>query len=124
MPLIGLRLDSPPNGWTFFFLPCIFYPEVIYMSYRIEYDGRIGKYEVRKKSEWSIPFLITLAFAAIISLSYVLWPEGHAWLQSYLIPGEDAVTIQAFQNLTNDLRSGAAVSEAVYSFCRFVIHGA
>lgn len=43
--------------------------------------------------------------------------------RSFLIPGEDAVTVQAFQNMTDDLRSGATLGDAVEAFCRFVIHG-
>lgn len=94
------------------------------MGYRIEYDGRIGKYEVRKEQATHFPFLITGALAAFLVFTYLFWSEGQDRLRSFLIPGEDAVTVQAFYNMTSDLRSGSSVSEAVYTFCRCVIHGA
>lgn len=94
------------------------------MGYRIEYDGRIGKYEVQKEHPWSFPTLIMAALGVFAVLTYLFWPEGQSEIQSVLIPGEDTVTVQAFQNMTADLRSGASVSEAVYAFCRYVIHGA
>lgn len=93
------------------------------MSYRIEYDRDSRKYEVQNDhSERFFLFTMT-AFVVFVLISFAFWPEGAAKLKSMLIPGEDAVTVQAFQTMTNDLRSGATVSEAVEAFCRFVIHG-
>lgn len=94
------------------------------MGYRIEYDGQIGKYEVRRDTPKRFPILITGALAGFLLFTYLFWPEGQAKLQSFLIPGDDVLTVQAFHNMTSDLRSGADLSEAVYTFCRYVIHGA
>ena len=90
------------------------------MGYRIEYDGRAGKYEVKPEGK-GLPKVLLCGVILIAAL--MLWPQGTKMLRSFLIPGEDAVTVQAFQNMTNDLRSGATVGEAVEAFCRYVIHG-
>ena len=90
------------------------------MGYRIEYDGRAGKYEVKSERK-ALPKILLCALILVAALC--LWPQGAQKLRSFLIPGEDAVTVQAFKNMTNDLRSGARVGEAVEAFCRYVIHG-
>lgn len=93
------------------------------MSYRIEYDGRIDKYEVVQDTTSRFPVLLTAAFGLFLLLTLCFWQEGAEQLISFLIPGEDAVTVQAFYNMTNDLRSGAGVREAANTFCQSVIHG-
>ena len=90
------------------------------MGYRIEYDGRAGKYEVKREGK-GLPKVLLCGVILIAAL--ILWPQGAQKLRSFLIPGEDAVTVQAFHNMTDDLRSGATVGEAVEAFCRYVIHG-
>lgn len=87
------------------------------MSYRIEYDGRAGKYEVKPEGRRGAVLLAVLG--AALALAVCFSPEVRTWL----IPGEDAVTVQAFHIMTDDLRSGATISDAVEAFCRFVIHG-
>ena len=94
------------------------------MSYRIEYDGRIGKYEVRKENERRNAMYVYVAGAGILAAAILLWPEVGTALRSWIIPGDDAVTTQAFLNMTQDMRSGASLGEAVFGFCRYVIHGA
>ena len=90
------------------------------MGYRIEYDGREGKFEVTQEGKW----LPKILFCTVILVAALcLCPQGGQKLRSFLIPGEDAVTLQAFHNMTDDLRSGATVGEAVEAFCRYVIHG-
>lgn len=91
------------------------------MGYRIEYDGRAGKYEVYVERKL-FPLLL-LCVVGLLTVVLGVSPQWRDSLRSILIPGDDAVTLQAFQNMTNDLRSGATVGEAVDAFCRFVIHG-
>ncbi len=91
------------------------------MSYRIEYDIGAGKYEIRtQRRNW--PLIIAVSAAGLL-LGACFAPEFAAGLRSFLIPGEDAVTVQAFAAMTDDLRSGAGLWEAVEAFCRQVIHG-
>lgn len=95
----------------------------MYMSYRIEYDSRVGKYEVcKERGRGGMPILLS-GIGIIVVFSLLLWPEAGAAVRSYLIPGEDAVTVQAFHNMSDDLRSGADLKDALYTFCRHVIHG-
>ena len=94
------------------------------MSYRIEYDGSVGKYEVRKVNSWRFPLLCFAAVCGFLLSVCAFAPQGREAVRSFLIPGEDAVTVLAFRTMTDDLRSGAGVYRAFYDFCRTVIHGA
>lgn len=100
----------------------ICYPEVMGMGYRIEYDTFVGKYEIREKKRTKWP-LVMLAVSLLFLLTCGVWTEGAQKLRSFLIPGDDAVTVQAFKSMTEDLRSGASLGDAVYTFCHYVIHG-
>ncbi len=95
--------------------------EVNCMSYRIEYDNGAGKYEIRREQR-VLPMILWVSMAGFL-LTMCFWPEAAAQVRSFLIPGEDAVTIQAFSAMTDDLRSGAELRDAVEGFCRLVIHG-
>ena len=94
------------------------------VSYRIEYDGAVGKYEVRNIKSGNIPVLY--AAAMIIGLAFLCLtrPQAREVLRSVLIPGSDAVTTAAFQTMTNDLRSGTGLYDAFFDFCHMVLHGA
>ena len=89
------------------------------MSYRIEYDAAVGKYEVRKVSPGAFPLFMLSAFMIVAILTY----QGRELFRSLIIPGDDAVTLQAFHMMTADLYSGAAFWDAFSDFCRLVIHG-
>ena len=89
------------------------------VGYRIEYDGQAGRYEVKPEKNW-FPGIVIVTVLVLISICF--WPGDMQKFRSFLIPGEDAVTVQAFRNMTDDLRSGATLGEAVEAFCRFVIH--
>lgn len=93
------------------------------MGYRIEYDRGNRVYEVRRERPCRFPLLLAACFGLFLLGSAYFWPEGAGMLRSALIPGEDAVTVQAFQTMTDDLRSGATITDAVEAFCRYVIHG-
>lgn len=94
--------------------------EVTYMSYRIEYDSVLGKYEVRRNKSWKL-FLLPAISCIVLLLAFS--PHIRELLQTILIPGEDAVTVLAFQTMANDLRSGAGLYEALFDFCSMVLHG-
>jgi len=92
------------------------------MGYRIEYDRGNGKYEIRRERLGTFWFAVGTV-AVVLILCGALGQGRGAFVRSLVIPGEDTVTVQAFQNMTDDLRSGANLGEALESFCRFVIHG-
>lgn len=89
------------------------------MGYRIVYDGREGKYEVRRCNQDRIFVLIGLLFLLIIAL----WQDGASYIRDALIPGDNRVTMSALRNLTEELRQGTDLQDAVVTFCGEVIHG-
>lgn len=91
------------------------------MAYRIEYDGRAGKYEV-VPNRGSFPG-IWMAVAAVFLLGLCFLQEGRQQFCAWLIPGDDMVTVQAFSAMTDDLRSGASLWTALEDFCHIVIYG-
>ncbi len=93
------------------------------MGYRIDYDRGNGKFEISEVHPWRFLLMLAGTLSLFFFLAVHFWPDGAEVIRSFLIPGEDAVTVQAFQTMTDDLRSGASVSDAVEGFCRFVIHG-
>lgn len=94
------------------------------MGYRIEYDNLGGKYEISREKSGRFPFLLAVGCGLCLLGVCACWPEGAEKLQNWLIPGDDAVTTQAFHILRENLKNGAPVGKAVEAFCRFVIHGA
>ena len=93
------------------------------MSYRIQYDNKTAKYEITAQKTFTFPvfiFILGMLFLMVLMLR----SEFSNQIQSVLIPGEDAVTVQAFQTMYADLRSGSGFYDAFYDFCRLVIHGA
>lgn len=86
------------------------------MGYRIEYDSRVGKYEIRRDRK---EFFVFTICAVVVALGAFL----SGGLRPFLIPGTDTVTVQAFHVMTDDLRSGACLREAILDFCKLVIQG-
>lgn len=93
------------------------------MSYRIEYDTAVGKYEVQKISPRRFSSFLLVSVLVFLLGMAAFKPAALDKLCSVLIPGEDTVTVAAFQTMTNDLRSGAGIRDAFYDFCRMVMHG-
>ncbi len=87
------------------------------MGYQIRYDDRTNKYEV--KTQNGTGMLMFCLFVVMFSSALCVSPGVRAWV----IPGEDAVTVQAFSAMTDDLRSGADILDAFETFCRMVVHG-
>ncbi len=93
------------------------------MGYRIEYDSGTHRYEVTQDKPWR-PWVLTVGcFGLFMLLSSWFWPEGYSFLRSLLIPGEDAFTVQAFANLSDQLEAGMGFRDAVTAFCREIIVG-
>lgn len=93
------------------------------MGYRIEYDGRIDRYEVIKDGPNRFLKLVLGAFCLFLVGTFCFWTRGEEALRDFLIPGEDAVTVAAFRLMGHDLRSGADLRDAVYTFCRTILYG-
>ena len=94
------------------------------MAYRIEYDTRMGKFEIRSSKKRSLfPLFFAAAFSLFLIFTFLFWDAGADCIRSVLIPGEDAETLEALRNLTQDMRQGIPLGEAVEAFCRDLIHG-
>ena len=89
------------------------------MGYRIVYDGRAGKYEVRSCNPGR--FRLFLGLALLITLAF--WQEGKDYIREALVPGDNQTTLLALKNLSEELRQGEGLRESVTAFCLDVIHG-
>ena len=93
------------------------------MGYRIEYGS--PKRHSDKNVRSGRVIWLTGAFLLIFTcLTMQFWPQGRELLEETLLPGDPTVTKQAFSELTQQLRQGEAVGDAVAAFCREVIDGA
>lgn len=93
------------------------------MSYRIEYGEdpfAAGKTGLRMGSVVLYTMVCLILFYGLTS---AFWPEGRASLQEFLLPGDNAVTAQALENMVEHLRAGEAIGDAVVVFCREIIDG-
>lgn len=94
------------------------------MGYRIEYgparNGRESSVADRKR----LLGMIAGCFLAFLVLTLQFWPEGKAKLEEALLPGDPVVTKQAFSVMTEELRAGETVTDAVMAFCQVVMDGA
>jgi len=91
------------------------------MGYRIEYDRGTQSFEIEKDSSLRFPVLVFACFCIFLLLCSWFWPEGISFIRDVIIPGDDAVTVQALENLTAELRAGTAWREAVTAFCHEVL---
>ena len=94
------------------------------MAYKIIYDSDAQKYEVCEKKHSHFYAYCAVAFAIFVMLTCLFWPEGKRELQDLLIPGDNAVTMEALENMKDSLIDGADLKTAVSGFCREIIHGA
>lgn len=90
------------------------------MAYRIEY-GDAGSVKlpvkpVRRKKTAMVAVMIGVLFLALM-----LIPQGRMMVRNAVLPGNEAVTAEALQDLAADLRAGEELSDAVTTFCRYII---
>lgn len=98
--------------------------EVISMAYRIEYDSRGGKFEVRKNSVLRFPLMVSVCFLLFLLYTLRFSDAGARLLRDCMIPGDNKITIRAWNAMTDDLRSGAGFTAALTAFCAEVLDGA
>ena len=94
------------------------------MAYKIIYDYDAQKYEVCEKKHSHFYAYCAVVFAVFVMLTCLFWPEGKRELQDLLIPGDNAVTMEALENMKDSLIDGVDLKTAVSGFCREIIHGA
>lgn len=94
------------------------------MGYHIEYDKGTRAYEIRKKYPLRVYALTAGCFLLFLVLTLHYWPGGREVLQECLIPGDNRITFQALENMTDSLRAGSSLGDAVTAFCREILDGA
>lgn len=92
------------------------------MGYQISYDsGIICKKTIYprrfKGKRWIISALLVI-FTLIL-----LFPTGRIWVRDLILPGNEAVTASALEELVQDIRQGTPFSEAITCFCQQIIYG-
>lgn len=93
------------------------------MAYVIEYGGQVpAGHLVAKKKHYG--WLAAVGCLVLVGAVQYFYPEIMEQVKQLLIPGEDAVTVQAFENMVEGLRDGGSLSDCVTVFCREVIYGA
>lgn len=93
------------------------------MGYRIEY-GENGTAAYFVKKEGGHRGMLTIGFFLLFCvLTSTLWPSRWQLAKDYLIPGDPAVTKAAFSEMTQQLKDGESLEDAVVTFCREVMDG-
>jgi hypothetical protein len=102
----------------------IHFPEVVYMSYRVEYSSSgIKRTQIRQRNGRAL-LLTAVCFLIFLLIVGGFWPRGAQALRDMLLPGDSAVTAAAWAELTRELHAGAPVGSAVENFCREVFANA
>ena len=94
------------------------------MPYRIDYHAGNSR---RKPMHTKLPppaiKAILIVFALILT-AITIKIVGLSWVQDVLLPGDPAVTAAALENMTDGLRSGQSLLDAVTTFCKEIIANA
>ena len=92
------------------------------MGYQITYDrGYVCKRKIRistKRIKWYAVGAIFVILVLIFAL-----PTGRLWLRDLLLPGIEAVTVAALEDLVHNIQQGTPISDAMTQFCQQIIYG-
>ena len=94
------------------------------MAYRIDYSaGRTQRRTLRQRIFTPVT-KSTLFILALIAGAVTIKVIGLTWVRDVLLPGDPAVTAAALENMTDNLRSGDSLLDAVTTFCREILANA
>ena len=94
------------------------------MSYKIAYASFGEEKKMPKKSEWKNGIGAIMLVMMLVVGAVTLKSKALPWVQTYLLPGDPAVTAAALDNMVTDLRQGDSLYDAVMAFCREIVaHG-
>lgn len=94
------------------------------MAYRIDY-GFAGNQRKPLHRKLYTPVIKTaLVVLVLLAGAVAIKVIGLTWVQDVLLPGDPAVTAAALQNMTDGLRSGDSLLDAVTAFCREIVANA
>ena len=88
-------------------------------KYQIVYDS-YARYEKRNIHKKILPYLRPSMLCIAFILSLCCSPKAIN-LRELLIPGDRSITTEAFQQLTEAIKSGETLSHAVDVFCETVM---
>lgn len=93
------------------------------MGYRVEYGPvkKVRRLEERVSRRSALTGLFLLLFLFSVC---AFWPEGRDTLRRLVFPGDPAVTAAAFEEMTEELRSGSGVMDSLRIFCLRILEGA
>lgn len=89
-------------------------------GYRIEYEGS-DRYRDRRPRLQRVKVWLSLLLVGIALAVSLVFPQGKEKLRAMLIPGNDAVTVGALEELSMSVRSGENAKEALAAFCHTVM---
>jgi len=91
------------------------------MSYAVEYNPELRRtYPIKKQKMYRVPIKPIAITIVVLASFYTAYRLG---ILRWIVPGDPAVTTDAFSTMIEDVRSGQGVSDAVFSFCKNVISG-
>lgn len=94
------------------------------MAYRIDY-GTAGTHRKPLRHKLSAPaFKATIFVLILVASAVTVKLVGLTWVRDVLLPGDPAVTAAALDNMTDGLRNGESLLDAVTAFCREIIENA
>ena len=95
-----------------------------WLSYQISYPGTNHmEQKYMQRTEKNV-VLTVVVIVCIVILAVSVYMIGLDRVSAFLIPGNDAVTVAAFRQMQNDVKSGIPVKEAVTAFCEEIIEAA
>ena len=93
------------------------------MSYQIQYPvGDRTERRYRPNKHLSRYLTGIILFVALLAIAVYIM--GVDQLSEYLIPGDNALTVSAFQELQSNIREGMKVRDAVATFCETILNSA
>jgi len=90
------------------------------MGYRIDYSTCGGVRLPLKPRRIRKKWVVTGIFVGLFALS-MLHSEVRMGVRDAVLPGDEAVTAAALQELVADLQAGEDYSQAVTAFCDYII---
>ena len=94
------------------------------MSYQIQYPVRNHFEEKYKFKDRKIPTFSVMAILCVILLIVSVHLVGFDALSEFIIPGNNAVTTSAFQQMQDNISSGVPIGDAITAFCTEIIESA
>lgn len=91
------------------------------MSYKIQYSPETSS--LYPQSAARKPLRIKHWMMAAITIAAALWIHFYG-VPDFLIPGDPKITKAAASAMVGEIKNGAALGDAVTTFCKMILNGA